>query len=79
VVIGKLEDMENNSTFIACDPEKKLLAVQVAMEPGGVWPRGWLKRMDGKRLALEFEKRENTLWAQVSDLEPGEYEIVLER
>lgn len=76
--IEKLEDFDNSKTFVSYDPVKKLLAIQVDGKDGKV-PSAKIKTPDGNVRSVSFEKRGSVYWAEVRNLEQGEYELILEK
>jgi hypothetical protein len=77
--IKKLTDTGNGKNFVAYDPVKKLLMIQLDMTDGTVLPQASLKLPDGRQIDIRFEKREDIFWAEVSGLENGDYEIFLKK
>ena len=77
--IKKLEDVENSQTFVAYDPVNKLLAVQIDCSDGAGIPKVVIRMRDGSERHISFAKREHLLWAEVRNLDPGEYDIVIEK
>jgi hypothetical protein len=77
--IKKLTDTSNSKNFIAYDPAKKLLMIQLDIADGVVPPQAFLKLPDGRQIDILFEKREDIFWAEVSGLENGDYEIFLKK
>lgn len=76
--IEKLEDFDNSKTFVSYDPVKKILAIQIDGKDGKV-PSAKIKTPDGNIRSVSFEKRGSVYWAEVRNLEQGEYELVLEK
>lgn len=77
--IKKVEDVENSQTFVAYDPTTKLLAIQIDCSNGAGVPRVVIRMKDGTERHVSFVKREQLLWAEVSNLDVGEYDIVIEK
>ena len=77
--VKKLTDEANAKTFIAYDPSKKLLMIQVDASECTAPPKAFLILPDGQQTGICFEKREDLFWAEVHDLEDGNYEITLEK
>lgn len=76
--VQELEDFENSKTFVSYDPVKKLLAIQIDGREGKV-PAAKLRTGDGSIRSISFEKRGSVYWAEVRNLEQGEYELILEK
>lgn len=74
-----LEDVEHSQTFIAYDPVNRMLAIQVECPNTSSIPTVLIKEPNGSSRSISFTKREHLLWAEVSNLTEGEYEIVLEK
>lgn len=77
--LKKLEDVENSQTFVAYDPTTKLLALQIDCSDGAAVPKVVIRMADGTERHVSFVKREDLLWAEVSNLDEGEYYIVIEK
>lgn len=77
--LKKLEDVENSQTFVAYDPTSKMLAIQIDCSDGAGVPKVVIRMADGTERHVSFVKREHLLWAEVSDLDVGEYDIVIEK
>ena len=75
----KLTDISNSQTFVAYDPSRKMLMIQIDSAGGGSCPCASLLLPDGEKVDIHFEKREHLFWAEVQGLEEGEYELVLEK
>ena len=77
--VKKLTDHQNPKNFVAYDPEKKLLVIQLdASEHSGV-PAAFLTLADGTEQEISFEPRGDIFRAEVAGLEEGDYEISLEK
>lgn len=74
----KLEDDENSKTFVLYDPDAKKLMIQIDGRYGNI-PSAKLQRKDGYIYPVTFEKRGTIYWAEICDLEDGEYELILEK
>lgn len=74
----KLADIANSQSFVAYNPEKGLLAIQLdsADCPNA---RAYLINSRGEQRQILFEQLDSLLWAEVSSLEAGEYRLVLEK
>lgn len=77
--LKKLEDVENSQTFVAYDPTTKLLALQIDCSDGAAVPKVVIRTADGTERHVSFVKREHLLWAEVRNLDEGEYDIVIEK
>lgn len=75
----KLTDSGNSQTFVAYDPSKKLLMIQIDSRDCESEPHASILLPNGNKVAVTFEKREHLFWAEVQGLEDGEYELVLEK
>ena len=76
--IEKLEDFDNSKTFVSYDPVKKILVIQIDGKDGKV-PSAKIKTPDGNICSISFDKRLSVYWAEVRNLEQGEYELILEK
>lgn len=75
----KLEDVDNSKTFIAYDSEKQLLVVQVDCSDISDHATVQLRSPDGTTNDIPLTKRGSVLWAEVSDLPDGKYDIILKK
>lgn len=75
----KLTDSGNSQTFVAYDPSKKLLMIQIDSRDCESEPHASILLPNGNKVEVTFEKREHLYWAEVQGLEDGEYELVLEK
>lgn len=77
--IRKLADTGNSQTFVAYDPAKQLLVIQVDSAGCEAAPYASILLPGGEEIEVQFEKREDLFWAEVQGLQEGEYEILLEK
>lgn len=77
--VCKLEDIDNYKTFVAFDPKKKVLVVQIDGSTEGNLPVAQLKMPDGSVRGISLERKGSVLWAEVHDLPEGEYDIILKK
>lgn len=75
----KLEDIENSNTYIAYDPIRRALTIQIEPDAQGVIPSAYLKFKDGTTREIHFETHGHFFRATVRDLTDGEYEVILEK
>lgn len=75
----KLMDASNSETFVAYDPQKKLLMFQIDSTDCDGEPKAWVCLSDGEKISVQFEKHEHLFWGVVQDINEGEYEILLEK
>lgn len=75
----KLTDSGNSQTFVAYDPAKKILMIQIDSADCEAEPQASILLPSGEKIEVLFEKREHLFWAEVQGLQEGEYEIVLEK
>ena len=75
----KLTDSGNSQTFVAYDPSKKLLMIQIDSSDCESEPYASILLPNGNKVAVTFEKREHLYWAEVQGLEDGEYELILQK
>lgn len=75
----KLVDSGNSQTFVAYDPNQKLLMIQLDSKDCEAEPQAVILLPDGSEQEVAFERRENVFWAEVRDLEDGEYELILRK
>lgn len=78
-VLEKLEDIDNPGTFVTFDPLKKVLDLQLSCEQFETAPKVWLKEANGNLREIHLNRDGVYYWAQISGLEPGTYEIILEK
>ena len=76
---SRIEDIDNGETFVAYDPSCKKLLIQIDCRNKETMPKAFLGFSDGRKLKIEFEKREHILWAEIGDLDNGEYQLILEK
>lgn len=79
VTIEKLEDIDNPGTFVAYDPLKKVLEIQLNCQQFETIPKVWLKEASGNLRKIHLNQDGMYYWAQIPGLEPGTYEIILEK
>lgn len=77
--VKKLTDEANSKTFVAYDPDKKLLVIQIDAVECPVAPTASLKLSDGTRATIPLEKKEHLYLGTLSGLDDGDYEIILEK
>lgn len=77
--IQKLEDIDDSQTYIAYDPEKRLLVVQLAYDPAHGTPSASILEANGTSYEITFERHGDLLCAEIYDLEEGEHSIFLEK
>lgn len=75
----KLTDSSNSQTFVAYDPGKKILMIQIDSADCEAEPHASILLPSGDRIEVQFEKHEHLFWAEVEGLQEGEYEIFLEK
>lgn len=75
--VKKLTDQENRKNFVAYDPDKKLLMIQLDASVYSEMPAAFLTLPDGTKKDLVFERRGEIFWSEVTGLENGDYEITL--
>lgn len=75
----KLTDSGNSQTFVAYDPNKKLLMIQIDSRDCESEPHAYILLPNGNKIEVAFEKREHLYWAEVQGLEDGEYELLLQK
>lgn len=78
-VTKKLTDSGNSQTFVAYDPSKKLLMIQIDCRDSESEPHAFILFPNGDKVEVTFEKREHLFWAEVQGLEDGEYELILQK
>lgn len=77
--IHKLEDIDNSKTFVAFDPDKKVLVIQIDGNTAEALPIVQLKMPDGSVRDISLEKKGSVLWTEVHNLPEGEYDIILKK
>lgn len=77
--VRKLTDSHNSQTFVAYDPDKMVLVIQIDSADCEVEPHASILLPGGERIEVSFEKREHLFWAEVQGLQEGEYKILLEK
>ena len=75
----KLTDSGNSQTFVAYDPSRKLLMIQLDSKECSEEPHASILLPNGNKTEVTFEKREHVFWAEVPGLEDGEYELILQK
>lgn len=75
----KLTDSGNSQTFVAYDPGKKLLMIQIDGTDCESEPHASVSLPNGEKLEVHFEKRAHLFWGEVQGIEEGEYELVLQK
>ena len=75
----KLTDSGNSQTYVAFDPNKKLLVIQIDSRDCGMEPYAAIVLPGGDTVEVQFEQREHLYWAEVRGLEDGEYELILRK
>lgn len=78
-VTKKLADSGNSRTFVAYDPARKLLMIQIDGADCETEPRAVLVLPNGDRQDVRFEKQGQLYWAEVPDIRNGEYDLLLEK
>lgn len=77
--VCKLEDIDNSKTFVAYDPERKLLVFQVECGEEADIPIVEIRYPDGKKQQVVMQKVGGVFWAEVHELEDGDYQILLKK
>lgn len=77
--VKKLTDLENRKNFVAYDPGKKLLMIQLDASEYSDVPTAFFTLSNGRKMEIFFERRGDIFWAEVTGLENGDYEITLEK
>ena len=77
--IQKLEDIDDTQTFVAYDPDKKILAIQIACDAGQDIPSVELKLPNGETRVVTLERKGPVLWGEVHGLEDGDYQVLLSK
>ena len=75
----KLTDTGNSQTFVAYDPSKKLLMIQIDSRDCESEPYAFILLPNGDKVEVTFEKREHLYCAEVQGLEDGEYQLLLQK
>ncbi len=75
----KLTDSGNSQTFVAYDPSKKLLVIQIDSSDCESEPHASILLPSGNTVEVPFEKRAHLFWAEVPGLEDGEYQLILQK
>lgn len=73
-----LVDEDDSKTFVSYNQKKKALTIQIAGKDGDA-PKAKLKEKNGTERRISFEKCGSVYRAEVSPLEQGEYELMLEK
>lgn len=74
-----LEDLEDEQNFVVYDPEKKLLCIQLIRPDDEPLPRILLVHSDGSTQEIHLVDQGDILWAEISGLEEGSYQLILEK
>ena len=77
--VKKLTDLQNTKNFVAYDPVKKLLMIQLDASEYSDAPAASITLSDGTEAEIAFDRRGDIFWAEVTGLENGDYEITLEK
>lgn len=72
-------DDNNSDSSVSYDPATRTLSIQIDGYGLSAAPKAYLKYPDGRSLDIVFKKQANIYWAEVHDLEDGEYQLVLEK
>ncbi len=75
----KMIDSGNSQTFVAYDPNKKQLMIQIDSRDSESEPHASILLPNGNKVEVTFEKREHLFWAELQDLEDGEYKLILQK
>lgn len=75
----KLTDSGNSQTYVAFDPNQKLLVIQIDSRDCDTEPHAAILLPGGDMLEVRFEQREHLYWAEVQGLEDGEYQLILRK
>ncbi len=74
-----LEDIDNRRTFVAYDPNTKVLAIQVDISEDKKIPKVYLRKEKGEKQEVAMKARGDLLFAEITGLEDGNYQIILEK
>lgn len=77
--IQKVTDLQNRKNFVAYDPNKKLLMIQLDASEYSAPPEAFLTLSDGTEEDIVFERRDDVFRAEIAGLEEDDYEITLEK
>lgn len=77
--IQKLTDLQNRNNFVAYDPDRKLLMIQLDASEYSAPPEAFLTLSDGTEEDIVFERRGDVFRAEIAGLEEDDYEITLEK
>lgn len=77
--VQKLEDTENGQTFVAYDPERKLLVIQLHCSEDDQQPSVQLQLPDGNLREVPLTQQGEYLFGEVRDLDEGDYQIILSK
>lgn len=77
--VKKLEDVDNSQTFVAYDPDQRILVIQLACPADSKIPSVQLKLPDGSLRDVELVQKGAYLMGEVDDLEEGDYQIILSK
>lgn len=77
--VKKLTDQQNTKNFVAYDPDRRLLMIQLDASEHSEPPTAFLTVSNGGETEIEFERRGDVFWAEVTELDEGNYELSLEK
>ena len=77
--VKKLTDQQNTKNFVAYDPGKNLLIIQLDASEHTVAPAASITFTNGTEQKISFECRGDIFWTEVAGLDEGDYEISLEK
>lgn len=77
--VKKLTDAENGQTFVAYDPDKRLLVIQIDGRDCDCAPYASILLPDGRKREVNFVQREHLYLAEVQVLADGEYKLILQK
>ncbi len=77
--LRKLTDSGDKQTYVAYDPGRQLLVIQISCAGCQDAPRAHIRLPHGETIPVRFQQQDDVFWAEVPGLAEGEYEILLEK
>lgn len=77
--VHKLIDSDNSRTYIAYDPVKKLLVIQIDSRDCEIAPTAYLKEIGGECKRITFGHQDGLYRAELQGCLEGEYELILQK
>ncbi len=77
--LEKIEEIENEYTYVIIDPDEKILLIQIdAKSVGADGITAYLLLEEGRRVYISIEKQENVYYGKLNDIPDGKYQLIME-